>query len=391
MASNSIPESSPSKAFVPSAPLHSQPPATSDLERSVGAVFKHSVEDGKTAAPTKIDPATAREAKPRHLYQVLPALTGIHSVGYTSLVIEGPKNTHSVGDSKIGIEIYAPTKKETGNKVPLEFPGDHLKNFLKLSSEQIQTLQTHSHDQIDPIEKPRILIFSHGLGTLPIEYRLLLEELTSHGYLVLSLNHPSSSGYAPFSEATPPDWDALNDPAKEAIELERLASAQAENIRHVVGLIRQNSGVLGKHIPDTGSIVLAGHSLGGAASIIAAQADRDIACCIDLDGALLGKKETRTAGLAASTLIISSDHRPHRAKKGEKGFEKEQQIEQDFESFLKNPSVSSQTIDGINHMDFCLGPVLHWLRGDETLDNALKAHRVASREMVRFMNSILST
>lgn len=382
MTSISNPEPSPSTALVPYVPPQSQAIAKSHLERIVDAVYKHSLEVAKfetraLSPPNRDSSTTMREAGSRRLYQIMPVLTGPHSLGYTRFVIEGPKKTRSVGDSRIGIEVYVPTKRGTGSRVPLaEFPAGHLEK-IGLNFEQIQTLRTHSHDQIDPIEKARsIIIFSHGLGVPPLEYRLLLEELTSHGYLVLSLNHPSSSGYAPFGEEAPPNKAALNDPARCDEELERLTSLQTDNIQYVVDLIR-DSEALGTTTQLTDPIVLAGHSIGGAASIIAARNDPRIAGCIDLDGSLKGNKEKRTAELAAPTLIISADHK-----------QIPKQVTQDFESFFKSSSAFSYKIDGINHMDFCFFPISKWLGGEDTLAGALQAHRVASRVMLRFMNSI---
>lgn len=353
------------------------------------------------ACPSHLDPQTVKEARSRRLYQVLPSLSGPHSVGHTSFIIDGPKTrsvrTGEIGDDKIGIELYAPTRKSTGNKAPLEFPERHLETIL--SPEQMHTLHTHSLDQIDPGKrKMPVLIFSHGLGVNPTDYRHLLENLASRGCLVVSLNHPSSSGHAPFSQEAF-DSEALNqldrsDPEKCSKEIERLASKQAENIRFVVEQIRSGSlDGISKELALSDRIVLAGHSLGGSASVIVSKTDPDIAGCIDVDGAL--QKDDHSTGLKMPLLMIFADHLRDQDKGSKEEREEFQNWKtkgydpmfQDWKTLHEN-STNSRVgqIKGISHMDFCITPVLNWLVGLNTANSALKAQQIASWEISRFMN-----
>lgn len=342
-------------------PVSSEEFIRSEVKKSTDEVYRHSLEVAKFEASHLI-PTT------RRLYQVLPPLTGRHHVGRASFVINGPRNSRGSGDRAIGIEVYAPSREKSWGKALIKLnPQEEL--GVSLNPEQIQTLCTHSQDGIDPVGKMPILIFSHGYGVDPMEYRPFLEELASHGILVLSLNHPSSSGYAPF------------DPVPHLKTQDEQASAQAENIRYVVDAIRAGhpKGLNALGLPD--QIILAGHSLGGAASIMVARNDPKIKGCINLDGGLRGREETRTKKLPTPVLMILSDHSGDQS-------DDMQKMQQEWEAFSKNSSAESHAIPGVDHVDFCtIYRALGWMNGENTMHSALKAQKAASRIMLQFMHS----
>ncbi len=78
-----------------------------------------------------------------------------------------------------------------------------------LTPEQKHTLQTNSLDSLSLAQgKMPIIIFSHGMGGAPDDYCILLEEIASHGYVVLNLHHYSSSGSVPSGEKSIRDKDS---------------------------------------------------------------------------------------------------------------------------------------------------------------------------------------
>lgn len=174
------------------------------------------------------------------------------------------------------------------------------RNFVCLSSAHLTPPKGLKTDPSIDIEifaatpgdrKPPVLIFSHGYTTLPAKYRPLLGELASHGYTVLSLTHPSSVE----------EKHGLK-PMEEIAYTEQLAATMANNIQYVLDRVR--GGAL-KDLGDPNRIILAGHSVGGAASIMVSRIDPAIAGCINLDGFLKGTN--RTDGLAQPLLMITGD------------------------------------------------------------------------------------
>ncbi len=361
----------------------------SEIERKTNEVFRNSIEVAKfenshlcpmDLNPLGLDARTIIQARDRRLDHVLPRLTGSFPVGHTTLMIQRPKQV--LGDSEIEIEIYAPTHV---NKDKLFFlrKEDELGQAL-LSTEQLHSLFSHSYSQLQPIKKMPVLIFSHGLGVDPIEYRLLFENIASHGYVVLSLNHPSSSGFAPFSE------EALNESNLDRLSrsefadyADRLAHIQASNIQFVIEQFQHND--LLKDFIDLDKIMLAGHSLGGEASIIVANHNPKIAGCINLDG-LAGNKETRQKGLQGIPVLTILSDKDWQPSDTQEEIEKQQHMI-DWTNFHKKSTNSEMlTLKKVTHMDFCSHwPVLAWLLGKNELKMPLKTHTLTSHKMIEFI------
>lgn len=346
----------------------------SHLEAHTDAVFRKSLEIAKYET---------RHLNPeiplidRRLCQFLPRPKGPYPVGFSNFTLVLDQNHN--GDKKIGIEIYAPTRTPFGNPLPL-----HLPSYPKqesLSVQQQQTLHTYSQNQLDPVANLPLIVFSHGHGCLPADYRPLLEEIASHGIAVVCLNHPSSSSYAPDLG----ELDALSrsDPERFLARMQMLADTQAANISFVVETLRNGQNEELQTLGHAPTIVLAGHSLGGAASIMVSRNNPHIAACINLDGGLMGTKETKTAGLAIPVLTLRSDFDPTDADL--------QQFVHEWETFHENslPNSHYETVSGTNHMDFAINPFLGWLTGQNSLRGGLNAHETSSKKILQLMDRFL--
>jgi dienelactone hydrolase len=389
-----------SKALVPcTEPLSPEKPLSPEeflrkrMEAVTNEVFRRSMEIAKFEkdhlVPIDLDPQIVREARHRRLCQVLPPLEGPHKVGYTSMVIERPEGDLE-GDRKIGIEIYAPTHEGKGDKLFMH----RAKDFSLLSEKQLQTLHSHCVDHLRPKGSFPILIFSHGLGVDPIEYRLLLENLASQGYVVVNLNHPTSSGYAPFSEEVF-DESALDELSEGEIETEinKLALKQEANIKFIIDKIR--TGKMLERLGLSDQIVLAGHSLGGAASILVSRDDHDVKGSINLDGLLMGDEEAKTEGIEAPVLIILSEkkHDPKAFRSMEEYVESQKMSDRmvdEIDTLCRDSEFATKLlIEGTDHMSFCLvDPMKGWLLDMADLEGPLKAHHITSQEIVKFMKTI---
>lgn len=374
-----------SKALVPYDPT--LPHVRVHLQVATDNTFRKAIKIDETA---NIIPSIP--LKDRRLSQILPPLTGPYTIGRSSLVVDIPESYSSKygSNKKIGIEIFAPTSLKIGNKLPLEMhrgyrPGPG----IALTEDQMKTLHTHALnlDRIDTVENMPIIIFSHGFAVGPNIYRPLIEELASHGFIVLNLNHPASSNHAPFSQEAldAHTFDQLFSNPKEGDEAtEKMAFTQAANIKFVVELIR---GVKLEKMPKNcglkNKIILAGHSLGGATSVIATRDNPEIAGCINLDGRLEGPAEIRAKGLEVPILVLCSE--PESQNEGELA------MAENLNNLRKNTSPSLYTqkmIRGVRHMDFTIHPVLDWLVGGTDVNGGLKAHTIASQEILTFLKSI---
>ena len=267
----------------------------------------------------------------RRLSPFLPRPTGAFPVGHTHFTLV-PGQYHE-GDKQIGIEIYAPI---------------------------------HA-----PAQGLPLIIFSHGFSALSTDYRHLVEEIASHGFNVVCLNHPSSSCYSPILQEE--DEMERSAPEKVPAIMEMLAQRQVANIGFVLETLRDSSCV---RASDT--VVLAGHSLGGAASILAARSHPSISACVNLDGGLVGSDETKTAGLTIPMLTLRSDFDlsdPYLVR-----------FYNEWVAFHANSSPYShfETIPNIGHMDFMISS----FNDEEGVDAGIAALVTTSQKILQLMHRV---
>jgi len=157
----------------------------------------------------------------------------------------------------------------------------------------------------------RVLVFSHGMGVARMHYAALLQELASHGYVVLAIDHPIG-GFTldPSGRLLRPGVDSLHYPARPMISLVRdWAIDDAVVLRRVAALLRTPSASRVTLHLDTTRAGVAGHSLGGAAALQACRPPSAFVACADLDGAPFGDVETEGAGKPILVLLSEPDRR----------------------------------------------------------------------------------
>ena len=152
-----------------------------------------------TAATTAI--AAAQESP-----FVLPAPTGQFAVGTTSWFVVDPTRRESFVSSNTprSVEVVAwyPTTSSAAGTRPVRAPylRDGLieaETFAKAlrkpgAFDHLAGVQTHSLTDAAPSGQPAslpVLVFSHGYTGPLSAYAALLEDLASHGYIVLSVGH----------------------------------------------------------------------------------------------------------------------------------------------------------------------------------------------------------
>lgn len=309
-----------STALVPYTP----PSARTELETATDLVARKSLRTAQYEIQN-LDPRseTTRKAWPRKITSVLPMQAGPSRVEKSHFLVEIPPHAGKFKDDRIGVDVYTPAGG-TGDRP--------------------------------------VLLFSHGWETRASEYRPLLENIASHGFLVVSLNHPSSAEKfpAPLTKDEEPEV------------VRELGETQAHNIECAVNLLR-GSGLIGET-----PIVLGGHSMGGAASITVAREDAMIAGCINLDGAV---SQTEAVGKPVLTLLadhlqpIDSSNREDR-----EWVEKEYvPMFQNWVSFGANSHAAPLQIPGSKHTDFSISPE------DNTPRIRLRALEASCSEVVKFL------
>lgn len=135
-----------------------------------------------------------------------------------------------------------------------------------------------------------IVLFSPGLAGTRAQNTSWAQELASHGYFVVAVDHPYDSPAVALDDGSVIATTVRNTGDRDVDNLatDRLTETRAEDLSFVIdqleamGRSELRSPFSGRL--DTRSIAVAGHSVGGAAAIQAAQQDSRVDAVINLDG-----------------------------------------------------------------------------------------------------------
>ena len=148
--------------------------------------------------------ATTRHAGGAAAFE-LPSPTGRYAVGTTAwrLTDRSRQETFSGSGEWRQVEVlawYPAGASRRGALAPYLREGlSEVRSFAKLFGaaetvfDGLEGVQTHAELDAAPAAAPRtfpVLVFSHGYTGIPSSYTALLEDLASHGYVVLSVVHP---------------------------------------------------------------------------------------------------------------------------------------------------------------------------------------------------------
>ncbi|WP_017598264.1 alpha/beta hydrolase family protein [Nocardiopsis lucentensis] len=134
-----------------------------------------------------------------------------------------------------------------------------------------------------------VVVFSPGLGGVRSQNTAWAQELASHGYVVVALDHPHDSAVVVLEDGTVIRGRvaATGDPDEDERRAAEWTSIRAQDMRFVLARLREENdsgrGPLAGRL-DLRRVAAAGHSLGGAAAIAAAVREHGFTAVIDLDG-----------------------------------------------------------------------------------------------------------
>ena len=259
-----------------------------------------------------------------------PALTGSYQVGRIEyhLVDESRLEIFSAApDDKreLMITVYYPASPPA-NANPAPYTTGPIRAEFGTPDFFQDTVRAHAFANVplaDDGARYPVIIFSPGMGFLPIKYAPTLEDLASHGYVVVSLSHPYSTAATVFpdgrvvtstveagsralSEATAKATsDAEFDPV-----VNRIGSVWVADVRFVLDQLEQFnvSDALFANRLDLTHVGVFGHSMGGGVAVQALSEDDRFATAIDMDGTLFG--EAAANGVARPVMLMLSERVP---------------------------------------------------------------------------------
>ncbi|PMN95248.1 alpha/beta hydrolase family protein [Enterovibrio norvegicus] len=248
-----------------------------------------------------------------------PAPTGVHTVGVTEFEV-------TEGNKWVVVTAWYPAKPSVSRhflpymaayiaeaisekqKIPASWLKDERPSFASIDAKVISG-------------RHPVLLFNHGFSSHAYQNLTQMEELASHGYIVLSLSHPGHSvvtkrqngdlvfqsiplepEYAPQriaamdraavsmrSSSTINDWIDATSPLEEGLfrNIPAYVDEWSENNRRVIrALTRVNLGAISTPLKghlDTESVGVFGHSFGGSVAADLAFSEPNIKAAMSLD------------------------------------------------------------------------------------------------------------
>lgn len=257
----------------------------------------------------------------------LPAVTGKYGVGTVVLpmVDSGRTGTYADGSSskyrEFMTQIWYPANSgvDGGKRVKSAYADEAtaaywLKNVNLPGVDnkdirfQIKTHAVVGAQVVADGERFPVVIFSPGLGLSYFLYQSIIEDLASHGYIVVAVNSPNSA------LTSFPDGHirVATDTEDEAI-ITKYNQEAADDLTFVAKHLRELDS--NSRLPLAGRIAFNrigcfGHSAGGAASIQTGIQTPQVAAAIDLDGSARGEDYKRP--ISKPMMIVSSSFYPEK-------------------------------------------------------------------------------
>jgi len=254
-----------------------------------------------------------------------PELTGSYKVGTTFYEWTDKSREESfpstTGDlRKLNIQIWYPANKDAKGK-PQTYVKDgallaegyhRLLGLPKQLFNSIQYVKTHSLENVDISQQEEnypVLIFSHGFGGHKNQNTFQIEEVVSHGYIVVGIDHTYNSTISKFSDGTIAFFHLGEDESVEMMD--QTNDIWVEDTKFVLQQLEH----LAVNDPeqrftgfmDLDRIGMLGHSFGGATSTQMLLSDDRIKAALNMDGVLYGKLRVPEGGFNKPFLMMSAD------------------------------------------------------------------------------------
>jgi predicted dienelactone hydrolase len=227
---------------------------------------------------------------------VLPAPTGPYRVGRASFYRIDSSRPEAITEDpadrrEVLFQIWYPAEPTGGTAAPYlyQLPDDEVFRYAFVGIDRLRMTYSHALTGVKVSRAKKIypvIFFSHGLGRVAAHYTAFLENLASHGYIVVGVDSPFFS-----SALKMPDGCIIQNRSERyqrtgAREAE--AVVQAQDLVFVLNELERinttdgGTGLAGRF--DLQHVGVFGHSRGGFSAPHACFLDSRFKACLNLDG-----------------------------------------------------------------------------------------------------------
>ncbi|MEY2533438.1 MAG: hypothetical protein QOF29_1348 [bacterium] len=218
----------------------------------------------------------------------LPKPSGAAAVGTDVVALVDPDR----GGRRLMLTRWYPAAAGAGDRPPAAYAGPLVRGALGLPDVRV-------HARLGARARPGrlpVVLFSPGLGVPRLMYQALAEDLASHGYLVVAVDH---TGEAPVEF---PDGH-MELPS--AVRAKRpLATAARARLRDMRLILRRLNTMAPGPRADRGRVAAIGHSFGGSTAAALMRVEPSVRAGVDMDGSIFGNARRR--GVSRAFLVMSS-------------------------------------------------------------------------------------
>jgi dienelactone hydrolase len=270
----------------------------------------------------------------------LPVPTGEYSVGRTQFdwtdESRADPESHN-GHREIVVWVWYPASPRSGAEPAEWMPGKWGElfwseyigahpNAAEIGKQHpINTIRTHAYTDASVASDQQqyaVLLFAPGLGTTPLDYSGVIEDVVSHGYVVVAIVPTYLARFTVFSDGRVIEGRDIMaaqggmGPATRSTEhalkrFEQVAGIWSNDLAFTLnqlGKVNSDSGSPLKRRFDFDRIGVFGHSLGGAAALQVAHDDPRVRAVFDIDGSPIWNATNRK--LAKPLLVLSAANTP---------------------------------------------------------------------------------
>ena len=232
-----------------------------------------------------------------HLSVLSP--TGVHAVGRERVVLvdtQRPElHTAESGDVRsVPVMLWYPAKADTGTPAPyvddLASISEGLTSSGALSGPEAAGVQFVRTDALDgaAIASGRhpVIVLSPGNQTNVAFYASLAEELASHGYLVVGVDHAFQVAATAIADGQVALYDEEMDTVDPASSVAAKIDERVADVTFVLDSLRSSVATLAPFAAsaDLDRIGVLGHSNGGLTAFEMCRVDASVDACLNMDG-----------------------------------------------------------------------------------------------------------